>query len=238
MKMLLKKYLPILLIKILKYFYLNGTAFVKELQHKPASTLFGFDRGTPVDRFYIELFLKNNSALITGDVLEIAENTYTLKFAYNLKKSHILHVVAGNPEATLVGNLETGENIPENQFDCLIVTQTLAFIYDVKKVIKNCYRALKPGGVLLLTNPCISPVSMYDMERWGDFWRFTPLSIKRLLEENFFSDKIEVFSYGNYYAAQAFLSGKVVEELSIKKLLRNNDMYPVMIAAVAVKKVE
>jgi hypothetical protein len=73
------------------------------------------------------------------------------------------------------------------------------------------------------------------MERWGDFWRFTPLSMKRLLDEYFSADGIEVHSYGNYYAARAFLAGKAVEELNKEKLSIHSDMYPIVIAAVAKK---
>lgn len=40
----------------------------------------GFGRGTPIDRYYLESFLSAHSKDIKGDVLEIAENTYTKKF--------------------------------------------------------------------------------------------------------------------------------------------------------------
>lgn len=234
-KYLIKKYCPEWVFKAARFFNLHINALISDIRNKPVSILFGVDRGTPVDRLYIENFLSKYSQYITGDVLEIAENDYTLKYAHDLKKSHILHVTADNPNATLVGNLETGENIPENQFDCLIITQTLAFIYDIKSVVKNCHKALKPGGCLLLTNPSITPISMYDMERWGDFWRFTTLSMQRLLEESFLPENIKVESFGNYYAAKAFLAGKAVEELNKKKLLQFQGMYTVTIAAAAIK---
>ena len=202
---------------------------------RPVSRLFGYDRGMPIDRAFIEDFLEKHRSVITGNVLEIADNNYTLKFAHEPFSSHVLHVVAGNPNATIVGNLETGENIPSVFFDCMIITQTLAFVFDMHGFLKNCHRALKPGGVLLLTNPSITPVSRYDMDRWGDYWRFTDLSMRKLLEQYFPSDKIEVASYGNYYAASAFLAGKAVEDVNRKRLFDTDPDYPVNICAMARK---
>ena len=202
---------------------------------KPVSRQFGYDRGMPIDRLYIEYFLEKHQDRITGDILEIAENGYTLQFAHPPFTSHILHVGPGNPNATIVGNLETGENIPENKFDCMIITQTLAFVFDVHGFLKNCHRALKPGGVLLLTNPSITPVSRYDMDRWGDYWRFTDLSMRKLLEQYFSSENIEVVSYGNYYAAAAFLAGKAVEDVKRSRLFPPDPDYPVTICAAVQK---
>jgi hypothetical protein len=81
--------------------------------------------------------------------------------------SEVLHAVRDNPQATLVGDLATGQGIPVEAFDCMILTQTFPFIYDVQGAITNTYTALKLGGVLLATLPGISQISRYDMDRWG-----------------------------------------------------------------------
>ena len=39
----------------------------------PLSDVWGFDRGTPVDRYYIECFLEGQRRDITGRILEVAE---------------------------------------------------------------------------------------------------------------------------------------------------------------------
>jgi hypothetical protein len=141
---------------------------------KPQSNIFGFDRGLPIDRYYIESFLNENRKDIAGNVLEIGDRNYSNKFGGTfVTKSDVLHVSEGNPEATLIGDLETGRNIPANVFDCMILTQTFSFIYDAKSAIRHCYQALKPGGILLATFLGISQISRYDMDRWGEFWRFT-----------------------------------------------------------------
>lgn len=125
----------------------------------PVSRKFGVERGTAIDRYYIEYFLKKNKELIHGECIEIAENTYTYRYGENrIKKANILHV-KGWGENAIKGNLETGEGILENEYDCAIITQTLMFIYDLRKTAKNIYKMLKPGGNALLTVAGISQVS-------------------------------------------------------------------------------
>ena len=200
---------------------------------KPVSKLFGFDRGTPIDRYYIEIFLQENSKLVTGDVLEIAETTYTKKFGVDVTKAKLLHCSDNN--ADIVGDLATGEGIPENAIDCFIMTQTLPFIYDIKSAVKNAYKLLKPGGTLLVTVGGISQISRYDMERWGHYWSFTDLSLRKVLEEAFLSENIEITTYGNVKVASAFLYGLAAHELSRKTLEYTDKDYQVLICAVAKK---
>ncbi len=143
----------------------------------PISRSFGLDRGNAIDRYYIEKFLLENAALVQGRVLEVGDAAYTQRFGRgHVASSDVLHAVAGNSEANLVGDLCTGEGIPKDTYDCIILTQTLPFIYDLKGAVAATRDALKPGGTLLVTLPGICQISRYDMERWGDYWRFTDLA--------------------------------------------------------------
>jgi SAM-dependent methyltransferase len=189
------------------------------------------DRGKPIDRYYIEQFLAANSQSIRGRVLEIGDATYTRQFGSDVRQSDVLHAVAGNRQATIVGNLETGEGIPSNAFDCIILTQTLPFIFDVRSAISNCHRALRPGGTVLATVPGISQISRYDMDRWGDFWRFTDLSARRLFEQSF--EQVEVHSFGNVAVATAFLQGLALHEVPADELDQHDADYPVIITIAA-----
>jgi hypothetical protein len=61
--------------------FLNPPGDVENaLYVRPASERFGYERGTPIDRFYIDQFLEGQRHLIRGRTLEIAGNNYTLKF--------------------------------------------------------------------------------------------------------------------------------------------------------------
>lgn len=205
---------------------------------KPISAEFGFDRGLPIDRYYIENFLSRHAEDIKGHVLEIKEPLYTYKFGgEHVTKSDILHVEPGNPKATIIADLTNADHLASDTFDCIILTQTLPFIYDVRAALKTLHRILKPSGVLLATVPGISQISRDDMARWGQYWSFTSLSTQRLLEEVFSADKIQVEAYGNVLAAIAFLHGLATEEFRQTQLDYHDPNYEVLITARAVKQV-
>jgi SAM-dependent methyltransferase len=204
----------------------------------PVSRVFGFDRGVSIDRYYIEAFLVLHEGDICGHVLEVANRTYTRRFgADRVSRSDVLHAVDGNPNATIVGDLATGQGIPVEAFDCLILTQTLPFIYDVRGAIAHSFRALKPGGVLLATFPGISQISRYDMDRWGEYWRFTDLSARLLFEEVFPAADVTVRTHGNVQAAVGFLHGLAAHELKRHELDFTDPDYQVSITVRAVRPV-
>ena len=186
----------------------------------------------PVDRYYIESFLAQNAADVRGRVLEIANNDYTVQFGgERVMRSDVLHAVAGNPAATLVGDLATGEGVPGSAFDCMILTQTLTHIYRLQETtIIQIRNALRPGGVALITVPGISQINRYDMDRWGDYWRFTDGSARRLFCDVFGPENVTVATYGNVLAACAFLHCVAVQELRKEELDYHDVDYQVTIA--------
>jgi glycosyltransferase involved in cell wall biosynthesis/SAM-dependent methyltransferase len=201
----------------------------------PVSRVFGYDRGLPIDRYYIEGFLFHRARDVAGQVLEIADNAYTMKFGgARVVTSDILHVNNDNPLATLVGDLAHAPQIPSDRFDCIILTQTLHLIYDVKGALRTVYRILKPNGVLLLTSPGITQVGQ-GVPGSGWYWAFTHDSIRRLLEEVFPPANVHVEDHGNVFAAVAFLHGMALEEVSKKALDYHDPAYQVIVAARAVK---
>jgi SAM-dependent methyltransferase len=203
---------------------------------EPLSREFGYDRGMPVDRYYIENFLFRHRTDIRGRVLEIADNTYSRRFGGDqVTASDVLHVEAGHPNATIVGDLTCADHIPSETFDCVILTQTLQFIYDVPAVLRTVQRILKPGGVVLVTLPGISPVSRYDMERWGHFWGFTTRSAHRLFEEVFPKDHVQTTAYGNVLTSASFLYGLATEELRKQELDHLDPDYELIITVRATK---
>jgi SAM-dependent methyltransferase len=184
------------------------------LPAEPVSREFGFDRGKPVDRWYIERFLAEHAADVRGRVLEVAESTYTGWYGGDdVTRSDVLYASAENPDATVVGDLTTGEGIEEAAFDCFICTQTLQFIYDVRAAVAGTRRLLTPGGVLLASLPGISQISREDMRDWGDWWRFTAKSAERLFGEVYGEEHVEVRQHGNVQAAAAFLYGLAAEDV-------------------------
>jgi SAM-dependent methyltransferase len=214
-----------------------GWTFLGNLRRvTPFSRESGYDRGLPIDRYYIEKFLSDHQADIKGHVLEIADDSYTRQFGQDrVTTSDVLHAVPGNPKATIVGDIASADHIPSNTFDCIILTQTLQLIYDVRAALQTLNRILKPGGALIATFPGLSPISRYDMERWGYFWGFTSLSAQRLFEEVFPASHVQIKTYGNVLTATAFLYGMATKELKQKEMEFVDQDYEVIIAVRTMK---
>jgi hypothetical protein len=197
------------------------------------SRAFGFDRGKPVDRWYIERFLSQHRADVRGAVLEVAESTYTQWYGDgDVTHSDVLHHT-GNAESTVVGDLTTGDGLEEAAYDCFICTQTLPFIYDVHSAVRGMASIVKPGGVVLATVPGMSQVSREDKRDWGDWWRFTSQGTERLFEEAF--DEVEVEAHGNVLSAAAFLYAYAAEELTELELAHRDPDYELLITVRALR---
>ncbi|MEG3439698.1 class I SAM-dependent methyltransferase [Pannus brasiliensis CCIBt3594] len=202
---------------------------------EPIDSRWGFSRGQPIDRYYIEKFLARHAGDIRGRVLEMADRRYTERYGGDrVTRSDVLHVEEGNPEATIVADLTDAPQIPDESFDCFILTQTLQFIYETRPALKTAHRILKPGGILLVTISGISPMSDPEWSR-GWFWNFTTLSARRLFEEVFPDGSFEVESFGNILSAIAFLQGLASRELRGEELEYRHPGFPVTIAVRAVK---
>lgn len=201
----------------------------------PISQQFGYDRGRPIDRYYIEGFLERHKADIQGRVLEIGDNTYTQAFGGpSVTTSDVLHIVEGNPHATIVGDLTCAAHIPSDTFDCIILTQTLDLIYDVRAALRTVYRILKPGGVVLATVPGISPIGH---DEWTESlcWNFTAVSTRRLFGETFPPSNVQVEAFGNVLVATAFLYGLAVEDLHEEELDFRDRGYDLLMTVRATK---
>ena len=98
-------------------------------------------------------------------------------------------------------------------FDCAIVTQTLQFVYDVRSALATLHRILAPGGVLLATVPGLTRISPLEDEAVRRVVALHGRSLRRLAEEAFGEENVEVASYGNVLAATGFLYGLAASDL-------------------------
>jgi SAM-dependent methyltransferase len=212
--------------------------FNDSVREIPISKLFGYDRGKPIDRYYIERFLERNANLISGDVLEVGDNSYTKQFGGNrVIRSCVINASEHQNCDVIEADLTDCNTLPVNSFDCFICTQTLNFIFNVQHAVMGAKHLLKPGGIFLGTVAGISQISRYDMDRWGDYWRFTTASMKKILEP-VFDDYLQVECHGNCLAACALLQGVAVEDLPDVALLDNLDPdYQVVITIFARKSI-
>lgn len=201
---------------------------------EPISREWGFDRGRPIDRYYIEAFLARRAEDIHGRVLEIGDDTYTRRFGgHRVALADVLNS-REHPGATIVADLASADHVPNDAFDCVVVTQTLQLIFDVGAAIRTVHRILKPGGVVLATVPGITHIGD---SAWGSQWQwsFTTHSVATLFEEAFGTGNVEVGAHGNVLAAIAFLEGLAAEELRPTELDVTDPAYEVLITARAMK---
>lgn len=207
---------------------------IRRLQ--PLSDHWGFERGTPIDRYYIERFLDQESSRIRGRVLEVADPGYTRRFGRDVARADVLDVDAANRAATFIADLAKADGLPGDAFDCFILTQTLQYVYDLESAIRHVRRVLRPGGAVLCTMPAVSRIGKTYLD--NEYWRFTTASAARLFGEVFGDESVEVRARGNVLTSVAFLMGMASEELSSRELESDDPFFPVVITVCASKSAE
>lgn len=194
-----------------------------------------FARGQPVDRRYIDEFLTLHQADIHGRVLEVKDSAYTKRFGgARVAKAEVLDVDADNPHATICADLNNAGNLPTDAFDCILLTHVLQLVANVRGAVKDLHRSLKPGGVMLVASPGVTPVlDRPGLEEW--YWTFTPRSLRETFAEYFPAENLQVETHGNVLAATAMLHGVSASELSREELAVNDPAFAVIVSLRAVK---
>ncbi len=194
---------------------------------RPRSANFGYDRGTPIDRFYLEDFLREWSPDVRGDVLEVKGSRYADRFGSGVARVDVLDVDRDNSNATVVADLGEPGSLPASAYDCFLLMQTLQYIARPEVGLANAWQALRPGGVLLLTVP-----STQMIDTWlPDLWRFTPAGVAKLVEHACAGAEAEVRVYGNALTCSAFLLGLAAQELRRDHLRELDPAFPVVTCA-------
>jgi len=199
----------------------------------PLSEHWGRERGTPVDRYYIERFLAENRGLIRGRVLEVMDAGYTRKFGNDVTASDVLDIEATNRDATIVADLAAADAIEPDVFDCFILTQTLQYVFDLEAALSHVHRILRPGGTILCTVPVVSRIARGRID--SEFWRLTPAACRRLFEREFAPGSVDVHGLGNVLTCVAFLVGMAAEELSRRELQAHDASFPLLVTVRATK---
>jgi SAM-dependent methyltransferase len=204
----------------------------------PISAIFGKDRDLlTIERYYIEQFLERHSADIRGRCLEMGDPAYIRKFGgAKVTQADVLNYVEGNPQATIVADLTDAPHIPDDSFDCIIITQTLQMIFEVDKAIATLARILKPGGVVLCTSHGMSRVARREgVDDWGEYWHFTTQSKRRLFRAHFPAENVEVSTVGNVFTCICNLHGLGASEIDPVELETHDPNYEMLVLVRAVK---
>jgi SAM-dependent methyltransferase len=202
---------------------------------RPVSREFGYDRGLPVDRYYIERFLETHRRDIAGRTLEIGDDEYTRRYGGDrTTQRDVLNVHNRNPAATIVGDLVAAPHIADATFDCAVVTQTLHLIYEIDRAVATLHRILRPGGIVLATFPGISQLSGDEWSRtWS--WAFDSRLARRLFVSHFGERNVSVEAHGNSLAAAAFLQGLATADLAPAQLEADEESCELLVTVRAVR---
>lgn len=191
---------------------------------KPFSGCHGWDRGTPIDRYYVDRFFARHCAVIAGDVLEIDRNIYTRRYGHDLRTVHSVDIDPRSEPTFLCDLAHCEDVLPSAAYDCVLLPCTLHHLRELQACLRNVLRVVRPGGVILATG-----AGMVRLDAEGiDFWHPTPAGWRELLQCVWPDCEIVVEGEGNCLAATAFNLGLALEELTPKELDYNDGLFPVV----------
>ena len=185
----------------------------------PHSRSFGFERGTPVGRYYVENFLRTNASHVHGRCLDFGDDRYRSFFP--LATSYEVVDVTPKDGVDYVCDIHDATSMPQAAFDTIICLQVFEHLAWPEKAAESIAQLLKPGGTLLLTAPFINPVHYVPT----DYRRFTPECLTMILEQaRLVVD--EVTFGGNSLVGTGSLLGMVTQDFSNRELDLKDPVYP------------
>lgn len=203
---------------------------------EPKSRDYGASLGGSIARYYIDLYVNeclNQLDLQGNTIVEIGDDRYG-KLVRDSNRI-IIRNTDPNNDFFMFADIETGEGCEESICDAIILTNVLSCLFDIRGAISNSKKMLKPGGTAIITVPGIAQISQQDYNSYGQYWRFTPMCLEKLLREGFGKMDISIKSYGNVKAATSFLYGESVASLKKEELEYFDPDYPMIIGAMVTK---
>jgi hypothetical protein len=197
----------------------------------PFSATFGFERGTPLDRYYLHCFLDLHRRLITGRVLEVQNSSYTHRFGIGVADAHTFDIRPDFSPTYRCDFARCGDVIADASYDCLLLPNTLPHLKELEPSLAHAWRIVRPGGAILASAAGLLPLT-------GDvpeYWRFTPDGWRERLATAWPGAAIDVEGHGNALTSVAAQLGLAHEELSRRELDVHDPRYPVLTTILARK---
>ncbi len=190
----------------------------------PISANYGFDRGTPIDRYYVDKFFTARRHRISGRVLEIQTRDHTRKYGAAVTVSDTLDI---SPEfrPTYQCDLASASMVADGSYDCFLLPNTLPFLENLDAALREARRIVRRGGTILATVPAFVPLTPDVADYWhasADGWRLVAARIWPDCDTT-------VESHGNCLAAAAAMYGIAAEELTGAELDAADPRYPVLV---------
>ena len=202
---------------------------------EPLSHNWGFERGTPIDRYYIERFLERHRVDIRGRVLEVKDDGYTRRYGTGVERADVLDIDAVEPAGDGGRRPRGRRRDPRGRLRLL-----RAHADPPPGLRRRRRRPAARTGPSLRAASCSSTVPALsrmcgDPETYPDYWRFTAPSARRLSRRRSARANVEVHTAGNALAGAAFLLGMAADELGARRLDAADPSHPVLVTIRAVK---
>jgi SAM-dependent methyltransferase len=190
----------------------------------PISATYGFERGTPIDRYYVDQFFTAHRHLVTGRVLEIQTRDHIRKYGAGVTAADTLDI---SPEfrPTYQCDLASAAIVPDGSYDCFLLPNTLCFLRNLDAALREARRIVRRGGVILATVPGFVPLTP-DVE---DYWHASADGWRVVSERVWPDCETAIASHGNCLSAAASMYGIAAEELTDAELDAHDPRYPVLV---------
>jgi hypothetical protein len=198
---------------------------------EPLSDQFGFDRGTPIDRFYLHRFLEAERHAITGDVLEIQVPSHARRYGHHLKRVDTLDITPQFSPTYLCDLADAESVVPANSYDCFLLPNTLQHLSRLNDALTQALRIIRPGGVILASAANLVRLTSST----DDFWRLSAAGWRLVASEVWTGCSVDVRAHGNCLAVVAGAYGLAVEELTTSELAVEDERFPVLTTIKCVK---
>lgn len=219
-----------LLSQLRKARYPIGTLNWGDLRRgKPFCNEFGFERGTPIDRYYLDKFISSIRHLVKGKVVEIG-GALSNREQYGFENTSTYDAVdlLSSPFVNICGDIHESNLLKPDYYDTILLFNVLEHCHTPQKVVDNIHNWLASSGYCL----AIVPNAQRIHNNPGDYWRILPDGMKTLFQ-NF--AKVQVTTYGSPTSLIASYMGIAAQELTHDELTEINPLYPVTTCLVAQK---
>jgi hypothetical protein len=155
---------------------LNGA--IHRTQGKRLSMLDPFDLRYTLRRTHVDLFMLREAGRLPAQalVLDNGGHKESKRGRFDIRtfslRTVTSNIVASKPPDVLSDAAALA--FADNCFDAVVCSEVLEHVPDPRRVLVECHRVLKPGGVLLITVPFLYQIHAdpHDYGRYTDyFWR-------------------------------------------------------------------
>ena len=192
----------------------------------PLCNVFGFTRGTPLGRYYLEQFLKVIRPHLRGRVLEIGGDAQSQKRML-LESDAITEYVTCDQlpysKPTIVGDVNDPLLFDACSFDVVLAFNVLEHCRQPWNILKNFAQWLKPGGEACVQVPNAQVVHRTSL----DCFRILPDGMRAMYEDAGFTD-IVLHPFGNLHTSASSLYGLATEDIALDLLDVLDERYPVI----------